>query len=81
MCRELTRKFLPPYYYQDNFTQKQLSKKSSYQPISSTKNQINSHKPLIHQPIFHLHPNITQSKREIPRYLNVSCVKGMDTYP
>jgi len=34
MHRKLTRKYLPPQYYQDNFTKKQLSKKSSYQRLS-----------------------------------------------
>jgi len=30
MRRKLTRKYLPSNYYQDNFTQKQLPKESSY---------------------------------------------------
>ena len=56
MRQKLTRKYLHPHSYQDNFTEKQLSKKSSYQPISSTKNQIDSRKPLTHQPTFSFKP-------------------------
>jgi len=45
MRQKLNRNYLS-HYYQDNFTQNQLSKKSSYRPLSSTKNKIDSHKPL-----------------------------------
>jgi hypothetical protein len=48
MGQKLTHKYLPLPYHQENFTQLQLSKESSYQPLSSTKNHINYHKPLIH---------------------------------
>jgi len=70
MRHKLTRKYLHPHYYQDNFIQPQLSKKSSYQPFSSIKNQINSHKPLTHQPIFSFkpcHKTIKERNTNIPR--------------
>jgi len=54
--QKLTRKYLHHHYYQNNFTQNQLSKNSSYQPFSSTKNQIDSHKPLTHQPTLSFKP-------------------------
>ena len=56
MSQKLTRKYLPPHYYHDNFTQLKLSKISSYQLLSSIKNQIDSHKPLTHQPNFSFKP-------------------------
>jgi hypothetical protein len=56
MRHKLTRKYFHPHSCQNNFTEKQLSKKSSYQPISSTKNQIDSRKPLTHQPTFSFKP-------------------------
>ncbi|RHN65710.1 putative transcription factor interactor and regulator CCHC(Zn) family [Medicago truncatula] len=56
MHHKLTRKYLPPRYYQENFTQLQLSKTSSYQPIPYTKNHIDSQKPLTHQPISSFKP-------------------------
>ena len=46
MRQKLTRKYLPPRYCQETFTQLQLSKTSSYQPLSSTQNYIDYHKPL-----------------------------------
>jgi len=56
MRQKLTRKYLHSHSYQDNFTQKQLSNKSSYQPLSLTKIQIDTHKPLTHQPTFSFKP-------------------------
>jgi hypothetical protein len=56
MRRKLTRKYLPLYYYQENITHLQLSKKSSYQTFSSTRNHIDSHNPPTHQPIFSFKP-------------------------
>jgi len=56
MHQKLTRKYLPPRYYQDNFTQLQLSKTSSYQPLSTTITHIDYHKPLIHQRISSFRP-------------------------
>jgi hypothetical protein len=70
MRRKLTRKYLPPNYYQNNFTQKQLTKKYSYKPLSSTKNHINYHKPLTHQPISSFRPQhntITKRNTKIPK--------------
>jgi len=64
MRQKLTRKYLHPHSYQDNFTEKQLSKKSSYQPISSTKNQIDSCKPLLHQPTFSFKTRTQHNQRE-----------------
>jgi len=52
MRQKLTRKYLLPHHYQENFTQLQLYKTSSYQPLSTTRNHIDYHKPLTHQPIF-----------------------------
>jgi len=43
MRQKQTRKYLPPPYYQEYFTQLQLSETSSYQPLSSTKNYIDYH--------------------------------------
>jgi len=63
MCQKLTRKYLPPRYYdQENFTQLQLSKSSSYQPFSSTITHIDYHKPLIHQPISSFRPQHNTTK-------------------
>jgi len=70
MHQKLTRKYLHPYSYHDNFTAKQLSKKSLYQPISSTKKQIDSRKPLTHQPTFSFKPEhntIKERNIKIPK--------------
>jgi hypothetical protein len=70
MCQKLTRKYLPPRYYQDNFTQLQLPKTSSYQPSSSTGNHINYHKPLFRQPISSFRPQhntIKERNTKIPK--------------
>jgi hypothetical protein len=56
MRQKLIRKYLPPHYYQANFNQKQLPKKSSYRPLFPTKNHIDSQKPLTHQPISSFKP-------------------------
>jgi hypothetical protein len=56
MRQKLTHKYIPHHCYEDNFTQKQLSKTSLYQPLSSTRNHIDYHKPLIHQPISSFRP-------------------------
>nr|ABD32742.1 Zinc finger, CCHC-type [Medicago truncatula] len=56
MRQKLICKYLSRYYYQENFTHLQLSKKSSYQTFSSTKNHIDSHNPPTHQPIFSFNP-------------------------
>ena len=70
MRQKLTRKYLPPRYYQENFTQLQLSKTSSYQPLSSTQNHIDYYKPLIHQPISSFRPQhntIKERNTNIPK--------------
>jgi len=70
MREKLTRKYLPPRYCQENFTQLQLSKTSSYQPLSSTQNHIDYHKPLIHQPISSFRPQhntIKERNTNIPK--------------
>jgi len=57
MRRQLTRKYLSPHYYQANFNKKKkLPKKSSYQPLSPTKNHTDSQKPLTHKPISSFKP-------------------------
>jgi len=69
MRQKLTRKYLPPHYYHDNFTQKQLSKNLSYQPLSSIKNQIDFHKPQTSQPTFSFKPEcniIKERNTKIP---------------
>jgi hypothetical protein len=70
MCQKLTRKNLPPHYYQANFTQKQFPKNSSYQLLSPTKNHTDSQKPLIHQPISSFRPQrntIKERNAHIPK--------------
>jgi len=79
MRRELTRKFLPPHYYHENFTHLQLSKKSSYQTFSFTKNHIDSHKPLTHQPIFSFKPQHNTIKERNTKIPKCFMCKGMDT--
>ncbi|KEH24158.1 hypothetical protein MTR_7g105270 [Medicago truncatula] len=65
MRQKLIRKYLPPHYYQYNFTQPQLSKKSSYRHFSPTKNQIDSHKPIFtFKP---RHKTITEINTNIPK--------------
>jgi len=70
MRQKLIRKYLPPCYYQENFKQLQLSKTSSNQPFSSSRNHTDYHKPLIHQPIFSFRPQhstIEERNTNIPK--------------
>jgi len=70
MRQKLYRKYLPPLYYKENFTQLQISKTSSYQPLSSTINHIDYHKPLIQQHISSFRPQhniIKERNTKIPK--------------
>jgi len=70
MRQKLMCKYLHAHYYHDNITHKQLSKRCLYQPLSSTKNQIDSHKPLTHQAIFSFKPKnktIKERNTKIPK--------------
>jgi len=70
MCQKLTRKYLHSHSYQYHFTQIQSSKRSSYQPIFSTKVLIDSRKPLTHQPTLSFKPEhniIKERNTKIPK--------------